>query len=271
MAEDFPAAHSMDTDWFAVDADGHIALFQSGEDAAVPNFVALEDEGYTLLERILAEAPQLIWDHAQVDGRHHQFQRDEHRCWDLMLFLDADHQTTELLRGIKLRWEPIAFQHADSRRFLVVQPTEIDDRAFDRLHEVGACAGCLDWTNFGAPPDLGFYRYEAQDYGNPPYTRTQTPTHPIRLADLPASMHDAAKARVFPHVRYHDAPVVQPAEHTPCQYYTQDSTATYMASDGVTEVTVEFSQVSFASPPLEQVSRPMAKHTAVKRWWQFWK
>lgn len=34
--QDFPAAHSMDTEWFAVDADGNIALFDSGEGGAVP-------------------------------------------------------------------------------------------------------------------------------------------------------------------------------------------------------------------------------------------
>ena len=33
---DFPAAHSMDTTWFAVDAEGHIGMFNSGEGGAVP-------------------------------------------------------------------------------------------------------------------------------------------------------------------------------------------------------------------------------------------
>ncbi|HVE41112.1 MAG TPA: hypothetical protein VNM14_14555 [Planctomycetota bacterium] len=36
MPPDFPAAHSMDTDWFAVDKCGHVALFRSGESGAVP-------------------------------------------------------------------------------------------------------------------------------------------------------------------------------------------------------------------------------------------
>ena len=35
---DFPAAHSMDTDWFAVDADGNVAIFNSSEGGAVPYF-----------------------------------------------------------------------------------------------------------------------------------------------------------------------------------------------------------------------------------------
>jgi len=34
--KDFPAAHSMDTHWFAVDANGHIGYFDSSEGGAVP-------------------------------------------------------------------------------------------------------------------------------------------------------------------------------------------------------------------------------------------
>jgi hypothetical protein len=37
MMQDFPAAHSMDTKWFAVDADGNIGIFRSGEGGAVPS------------------------------------------------------------------------------------------------------------------------------------------------------------------------------------------------------------------------------------------
>ena len=39
MSDDFPAAHSMDTEWFAVDADGQVALFISGENGSVPDDV----------------------------------------------------------------------------------------------------------------------------------------------------------------------------------------------------------------------------------------
>jgi hypothetical protein len=36
MAADFPAAHSMDTSWYAVDPAGHVALFESGENGNAP-------------------------------------------------------------------------------------------------------------------------------------------------------------------------------------------------------------------------------------------
>src|SRR5262245_6227501 len=36
MEHDYPAAHSMDTQWYGVDRDGHVAVFGSGEAGAVP-------------------------------------------------------------------------------------------------------------------------------------------------------------------------------------------------------------------------------------------
>lgn len=36
MENDYPAAHSMDTTWFAVDAVGHVGVFESWEDGHVP-------------------------------------------------------------------------------------------------------------------------------------------------------------------------------------------------------------------------------------------
>jgi hypothetical protein len=37
MQPDYPAAHSMDSVWFAVDADGHVAAFITGEDGHIPS------------------------------------------------------------------------------------------------------------------------------------------------------------------------------------------------------------------------------------------
>ena len=36
MEPDYPAAHSMDTTFFAVDADGRVAIFTTGENGHVP-------------------------------------------------------------------------------------------------------------------------------------------------------------------------------------------------------------------------------------------
>lgn len=58
-AVDFPAAHSMDTSWFAVDEDGHVALLESGEDGAVPKGV--QDHGFDIWESLCVGAGELMW------------------------------------------------------------------------------------------------------------------------------------------------------------------------------------------------------------------
>lgn len=40
VLEDFPAAHSMDTEWYALDEDGHVGRFDTGEDGALPDRAA---------------------------------------------------------------------------------------------------------------------------------------------------------------------------------------------------------------------------------------
>ncbi len=42
---DFPAAHSMDSEWFAVDQDGNIAVFDTGESGVIPEVAQGADQG----------------------------------------------------------------------------------------------------------------------------------------------------------------------------------------------------------------------------------
>jgi hypothetical protein len=42
MDVDFPAAHSMDTAWYAVDRDGHVGIFVTGEEGHMPRGAANE-------------------------------------------------------------------------------------------------------------------------------------------------------------------------------------------------------------------------------------
>src|SRR4051812_6768841 len=54
---DYPAAHSMDTLWFAVDRDGRVAAFSSGEAGAVPLAACVSDEDLDVEEQLRATAP----------------------------------------------------------------------------------------------------------------------------------------------------------------------------------------------------------------------
>ncbi len=52
MEIDYPAAHSMDTYWFAVDEVGHIGMFYSGENGHVPDLAEIDDLAGELWRRL---------------------------------------------------------------------------------------------------------------------------------------------------------------------------------------------------------------------------
>jgi hypothetical protein len=58
MDADFPAAHSMDTEWFAVDRDGQVALFFTGENGSMPKAAEAANLGEAL--RALGGPPEVI-------------------------------------------------------------------------------------------------------------------------------------------------------------------------------------------------------------------
>jgi hypothetical protein len=61
---DFSAAHSMDTQWFAVDRDGHVALFRTGEAGPAPASVGYQGEEYldlTFRENSPLGGRRILW------------------------------------------------------------------------------------------------------------------------------------------------------------------------------------------------------------------
>jgi len=47
---DYPAAHSMDTEWFAIDDEGRVALFTSGEAGVLPETAQAQTSFYDVWE-----------------------------------------------------------------------------------------------------------------------------------------------------------------------------------------------------------------------------
>jgi hypothetical protein len=70
MGRDFPAAHSMDTHWFAVDQDGHVGLFFTAESGFMPlDASSVEGDDLIDLYRVLAgEEPPGLDEDGAIDG-----------------------------------------------------------------------------------------------------------------------------------------------------------------------------------------------------------
>src|SRR5579884_2261399 len=52
MEPDYPAAHSMDTTWYAIDARGNVGVFFSGEDGCVATGGADDDDFFGLVQQL---------------------------------------------------------------------------------------------------------------------------------------------------------------------------------------------------------------------------
>jgi hypothetical protein len=249
IGPDYPAAHSMDTDWFAVDAEGGVGFFSSGEPGPVPVSVEVQGDGDGLLRQIFLTRPDLLLvntgdgdgdgDGAADAARH--FLDDEVAAevnWGQvgMLVRSAD-----ALRGVSAKFEwgnplvtnagtyvPVCFNLEDNWEGAV------DRKTFAELHRAGVCHGCINLFYGGGRTDrIGVYYYDAGDnYQNGPYARGPVPLRPLRLIDLPPDLRAKLGHVRFDRVRFDQTAHLQPLEHMQCQTWGGD---TYLASDLKTE------------------------------------
>ena len=256
--EDFGAAHSMDTTWFAVDRDGHVAVFDSGEPGAVPEACAAygqyDDDAVEALTRLPETGDARLDPGALVHPglragarpprRKIPFLRpdasasDEEASYLVVDEAATAEQLASRVPGAIAR--PLAEHDFTVVRFSVPK----DDAAAaiaawnDVLREAYASAWLVTgWWPFGSELALsrrGVFAYRAHDdrfNAAEPYGRVLLPDAPIALDDLPPSARDVLRARPRLDVSFAADRYVQPAELVPCATW---QSALYLASDGRT-------------------------------------
>jgi hypothetical protein len=257
MSDDFPAAHSMDTCWFAVDRDGHLAVFDSGEEGAVPT-EAIYDSGLDVPEQIALQAPQVLLTTLSAGSRHLQWPEffvppeiaARRPCWYRRLLLprslwSAEEwldsmsiysvvlllSSAEVLRGVrKDRYRVGTRVERPEGSLWSVLFGRMNRGEYRRIHESGACFACIHLDEKGVS-DAGLYRFDNDESGLEPYKRTATPKAALRLDDLPEELRRAAEHVRFNSLCFAEAECVQPLEHFRCQVYGPGPEATYLASD----------------------------------------
>lgn len=224
MQPDYPAAHSMDTCFFAIDRDGHVACFDSGEAGAVP--VQAVTGPPDTVERQLAALPRC---EVLYDPRGHTLPGSRqqllgHRSlWGVpvpvLMFLKAlDPVQEEMAAGL-------AVQVPASEGVAVLFRTLSEERA-KQLHDSGACLGC-DWhfeeaddeENVADWTTRGFFRYGhlTENWISGPYGRERCPVQPLHIDRLPPQLREAIQAMRFDSLCFAEAAHIQPVEHAPCE------------------------------------------------------
>lgn len=284
---DFPAAHSMDTTWFAIDSDGQVAVFESGESGCVPVDAYLGEEFGDVTETLHAlPSTGAIYDLAglRASASHDHVPREYLRATtELVVFVRELAPLRELLP--RLDAETLA---ATSGAALLVRT--VDPDALGELHARHACLGCFHFGVYDERGDIaahGLYRYEHTDNSGlaGPYARAAIPARPLRHDAVP----DLGKAARYPG-RFADTPQLHPAELWCCESWGP----AWLASDGKTvhpfegreseyaELAEQFRGYdsalvfvdagSLASKRTTRAGEPASARLVSPRkpWWKFW-
>ena len=235
MEQDYPAAHSMDTAWYAVDRDGHVAFFWSGEAGAVPA-TAAEDAN---LDPVLASVPaseavydlqgRLLPGREGPAGHHIRLARDEEG--EILLFLDSADAVRDELAAGSARLLP-------ATTGVGVYFERLPRAVAARLHDAGRCLACFYSFELGgvsthperdsASKGLFVYDHLCENWTSGPYGRARFPRSPLHVDQLPPAVREQVRQVRFPTICFQDTTHIQPVEHMECTSWEQD----YLTADG---------------------------------------
>jgi len=270
MDADFPAAHSMDTQWFAIDSDGCVGYFVTGEPGPIPAAAkeSANDASYKLLKDLFFAAPGMLLENSTQDPkqRHidamqppasladdddYEYRRVRLQASDVQgeahigclgMLLRSQRLLEQLERN---RFETGSELATPGGTLIPVFCKDVSVAEYRLLHDGGECVACVDlgyW--FESPERIGIFLYSAADhYEDGPYELEARPTLPMVADRLPPEIRRIVGAMQFNKLRFGDAQYIQPLEHMPCAVWgdyersvEMGYTPQYMASDGSTLV-----------------------------------
>jgi hypothetical protein len=236
IVTDFPAAHSMDTTWFAIDADGYIGIFDTCEGGAMPkdltpfhpDSIQFQSE---LLEILAADSGRLI-DRSAVDidfilekisqtNSRKEIRRLEKLSkerkfifsfYGLFLVTSNPDIIVELQRQSRL---VIELYHDDTQSIVYTHSCGLDwlKNAIESGTVVGFTEDMLLECNLNL---LGWYVYDCDTSYPLPYNRQKAPKKPIHLQDLSTEIIDCIRVTELPTIKFSETETIQPIEHMPC-------------------------------------------------------
>jgi hypothetical protein len=200
MNDDFPAAHSMDSQWFAIDKNGRVAVFDTGEPGPIPKN-ANSGQGllYDVVDLLAAGTGGITYDMSDVllpDGK--VLNAENALNSDVTGAVETDvnalkapvfncivwFATEEALRAMALK----EVKRLPVPNAVVVTITMLEKSQWDELLRQLQSGG-VKRTWIDADVSLarfGFFEYDYDDYNaQDPYKQCSRPAKPIRYDQLP--------------------------------------------------------------------------------------
>jgi hypothetical protein len=211
--KDFPAAHSMDTTWFAVDEKGHVGEFSTGEAGCLPESCGYDEEGLesfvTLLDGIDPERIEFYADDlcTREDGQVFKYSwrsmklepvklRAVTHVYSVVLWLKDDsllnheNKLPEVLFGSR----PESYSkiiRLPNRKFLLGYATGVSKAGLESAIKNNLVNRI--WIGLTISPErLGFYSFDHgggfENWIAGPFVKDGIPVNPVNFDQLPDSI-----------------------------------------------------------------------------------
>ncbi|MDR1737407.1 MAG: hypothetical protein LBR66_01115 [Candidatus Symbiothrix sp.] len=241
--KDFPAGHSMDTDWFAIDKDGNIGFFDSGQEGAVPIQIPSQTMNYEFLSMYTKQISKSL---KQLFLCEETVQYIVSKCnTDIFDEIEKDKYAVDgcvLLLNEGKKWEDLEldehYAKGKDEFALLLSPTiplyllsdanEVNKQLIKAIKNniiAKACDFRLFWDeeyerkdSIGLH-DLGGFLYNHDDYDGSmyPYKRVSIPRFPLNISQFDESNTD--NLPYFKNISFKDKKFIQPMEYVDCQNY----------------------------------------------------
>jgi hypothetical protein len=239
----------MDTEWFAVDKDGHVARFVSKEAGAVPRDANIDStnlgddlEPSQVLLHKLSRKVRTTGVLYERTGRVRldAMDRDWHWLYPytmdpgpvLMFLLSLDPVRRDLREGRAIEVPAISCS--------AVIFKDLKRGRASQLHRAGVCLGCFYPFDEGDekprdpdPVSLGLYAYihTQPDTIAGPYARTRRPVRPLHISDVPNPLRKILSQVRLDSLCFGHTPQLQPVALVPCHSWE----AAWLDLDSVTQ------------------------------------
>jgi hypothetical protein len=234
MGPDYPAAHSMDTTWYAVDRDGHVAVFSSHEAGAVPMTAFGDDGSLNVEERLRQALPAagVVYDLASrflpaLETEPKPLDRAWLVQYPVLLFLSSLDPVREALAAGRAKQVP-------ATEGVAVVLRGITEEELNGYRASPAFRGCLNlYLGEGETTSLaqhGLYEYGhiTENWISGPYGREVLPERAVHIDQLPPDLRRRIGAMRFDRLRFADTAYIQPVELAECVSWE----AAYLDSTG---------------------------------------
>ncbi|MDD4149259.1 MAG: hypothetical protein PHE33_04465 [Bacteroidales bacterium] len=270
---DFPAGHSMDSQWFAVDKDGNIGFFETGQSATMPIQFDLEGNWKDFIKehtcKISKGLHKLVINESLVNDILSKCK--EENVEKLVKNAEEDYFYFEgfIVLNDKVEWQDLMFEESlanDDYEFAILVSEDQKlyyisgvydfEEIFISVLKAGKIKSCV-MTDLSFPYDprfniegldmiyLGGYEYMSQEWSRLPYKRISNPENTLNISQLnPETLHKLVR---FDNISFKDYPNLQPIEFIPCISYDlevcdlENGYAKLILSDNETEASVAMS------------------------------